>query len=213
MLGIAPAAHLLALKACWPIHPGAAQAVCDTFTLALALDAAITLHANVVNLSLAGPPDPLLSRLIRYGMRRGIVYVGAVAPSRLGLRQAFPTDIPGVLAVQSGEDAVGTSRHLSAPGRGILTLVPGGSYDFASGSSMATAEVAGVVALLLAEKRGFSASELDTILARSSRRIATPEGPMTSIDACSALAQLLGSAPCASGGTVAEAVPAAAPPR
>ena len=212
ILGVAPEAHLLAFKACWPLHPGAAEAECDTFTLALALDAVIADHANVVNLSLAGPPDPLLARLIRYGMRRGIIYVGAVAPSRLGLHRAFPTDIPGVLAVQSGEDP-DASHHLAAPGHGILTLAPGGSYDFASGSSMATAEVTGAVALLLAKKRHLSAADLDAVLARSSRRIAIRGGTLTSIDAYDALAQALGIASgSAHGGALAEAIPAAATP-
>lgn len=212
ILGVAPEAHLLALKACWPLYPGAVEAECDTFTLALALDAAITDRANVVNLSLAGPADPLLARLIRYGMRRGIIYVGAVAPSRLGLHRAFPTGIPGVLAVQSGEGP-DTSHHLAAPGHGILTLAPGGSYEFASGSSMATAEVTGAVALLLAKKRHLTAASLDAVLARSSRRIAIRGGTLTSIDAYDALAQALGSA-CGSAqdGPLAEATPAAATP-
>ncbi len=212
ILGIAPEAHLLAFKACWPLRPGAAQAVCDTFTLAQALAAAIAEHANVVNLSLAGPPDPLLARLIRYGMRHGIIYVGAVAPSRLHLHPAFPTDIPGVLAVQSGEDP-DTAHHLAAPGHGILTLVPGGSYDFVSGSSMATAEVTGVVALMRAANAHLSAAVLNALLAQSSRRIATPSGTLISIDACDALARALGQTGCdAQVGALAEATPGSVNP-
>ncbi len=212
ILGIAPEAHLLALKACWPLYPGSVEAECDTFTLALALDAAITDHANVVNLSLAGPPDPLLARLIRYGMRHGIIYVGAVAPSRLHLHPAFPTDIPGVLAVQSGEDP-DTAHHLAAPGHGILTLVPGGSYDFVSGSSMATAEVTGVVALMRAANAHLSAAALNALLAQSSRRVITPSGTLVSIDACDALARALGQTGCdAQVGALAEATPGSVNP-
>lgn len=196
LLGIAPKSRLIALKACWPLRHDAAEAACNSFTLAKALQAAITARADIVNLSLAGPPDPLLSRLIRYGMRQGIIYVGAVPPARSGLAPAFPVDIPGVLGVQSAEDAGGSSRHLLAPGRGILTLVPGGSYDFASGSSLATAEVTGIVALLLADGRHLAGPRVAQILSRSSRQLTTPAGILTSVNACAAVADALDRSGC-----------------
>lgn len=198
LLGVAPKSRLIALKACWPLHPNAAPAVCDSFTLAQALQAAITARANVVNLSLAGPPDPLLARLIRYGIRQGMIFVGAVPPARNGLAGTFPIDVPGVLAVQSAENAVAGSRYLLAPGRGILTLVPGGLYDFASGSSLATAEVTGIVALLLADGRRLPEARVERILARSSRRLITPAGAIISVDACRAVADALSRANCRS---------------
>lgn len=196
VLGVAPQSHLLAFKACWPLRENAAEAACNSFTLAQALQAAITAHAEIVNLSLAGPPDPLLARLVRYGMRQGIIYVGAVPPASSGISNSFPVDIPGVLGVQSAEDAATGSRHLLAPGRGILTLVPGGSYDFASGSSLATAEVTGVVALLLADGRRLSGPQVQHILTRSSRQLSTPAGVLTSVNACAALADALALADC-----------------
>ena len=115
VLGIAPESRLIVLKACWPLQQDAAEAACDSFTLAQALEAAIAAHADVVNLSLAGPPDPLLARLIEYGMRQGIIYVGAVAPPTSRLTHSFPVAIPGVLAVQSAEDAAATSRAPAGP--------------------------------------------------------------------------------------------------
>lgn len=198
ILGVAPKSRLIALKACWPLRRDAAEAACNSFTLAQALQAAITARADIVNLSLAGPADPLLARLIRYGMRQGIIYVGAVPPAHSGLARAFPVDIPGVLGVESAENAGGGPRHLLAPGRGILTLVPGGHYDFASGSSLATAEVTGIVALLLADGRRLPAPKVEQILARSSRRLTTPGGVLTSVDACAAVADALARAGCAS---------------
>jgi hypothetical protein len=191
LLGIAPQSRLIALKACWPLRENAAEAACNSFTLAQALEAAIAAHADIVNLSLAGPPDPLLARLIEYGMRQGIIYVGAVAPPASGLIRTFPINIPGVLAVQSAEDAGSGSAHLLAPGNGILTLVPGGHYDFASGSSLATAEVTGIVALLLADGRRMPAPKVEQILTRSSRQLTTPAGVVTSVNACAAVADAL----------------------
>ena len=196
VLGVAPKSRLISLKACWPLPRNAAEAACNSFTLAQALQAAITARADIVNLSLAGPADPLLERLIRYGMRQGIIYVGAVPPVRGRLSDTFPTDIPGVLGVQSAEDAAGRSQHLLAPGHGILTLVPGGHYDFASGSSLATAEVTGIVALLLADGRRLPQARVEQILTRSSRQLTTPAGVVTSVNACAALADALSLANC-----------------
>lgn len=191
LLGVAPASRLIALKACWPLRKDAAEAACDSFTLAQALEAAIAAHADIVNLSLAGPPDPLLARLIRHGMQQGIIYVGAVPPARRGLTATFPIDVPGVLAVQSAEDAAGSPRDLLAPGHGILTLTPGGHYDFASGSSLATAEVTGIVALLLADGRRLPGPRVEQILIHSLRRLSTPAGVLTSVNACVAVADAL----------------------
>ena len=196
VLGVAPKSRLIALKACWPLRRDAAEAACNSFTLAQALQAAITAHADIVNLSLAGPPDPLLARLIQYGMRQGIIYVGAVPPAQRRVGNDFPVDIPGVLGVQSAEDAASSSRHLLAPGHGILTLVPGGHYDFASGSSLATAEVTGIVALLLADGRRLPQARVEQILVRTSRHLATPRGVLTSVDACAAVADALARSTC-----------------
>ncbi len=88
------------------------------------------------------------------------------------------------------------SRHLLAPGRGILTLVPGGHYDFASGSSLATAEVTGIVALLLADGRRLPASKVEQILTRSSRQLSTPAGVLTSVNACVAVADAMDRGSC-----------------
>lgn len=196
LMGVAPEARLIALKACWPLQQNAAEAACDSFTLAQALEAAIAAHPDIVNLSLAGPPDPLLARLIRYGMRQGIIYVGAVPPPGSGLQHPCPVNVPGVLGVQSAEDAGGSSQHLLAPGRGILTLVPGGRYDFASGSSLATAEVTGIVALLLADGRRLSAPKVEQILTHTSRQFDTPAGVFTSVNACAAIADVLDRTDC-----------------
>ena len=209
IVGVAPESRVLALKACWHTTDAAARAVCNSFTLAQAIEAAIVAHVDVVNLSLAGPPDPLLTRLVQQGLDQGILFVGAVAPhDRPG---GFPAGIRGVLAVDSAEDASGDSSDLLAPGHEVLTLVPGGRWDFASGSSFAAAEVSGTLALLLAEQRHLSATEAQRILTRTSRNVATPTGAVRSINACAALALVLRHDTCTSSTEVQEASqPAAA---
>lgn len=148
IVGMAPEARLLAYRACWAL-PAKGSARCDSFTLARALGAAITAQADVINLSLGGPADPLLEQLTGYALKRGAIVVGAVPPD--GRLDGFPLRVPGVLAVASSEGLKpGDARVLAAPGRDVLTLTPGGGYDFASGSSLAAAHVSGAVALLKA---------------------------------------------------------------
>jgi len=163
IVGVAPESHLHAYKACWQLAAGDSAAACNTFTLAKALSAAIDARVQIANLSLAGPGDPLLTRLVMQAGQRGMIVVGAAPPDRR--TEAFPTDIDGVIAVVSLDpQGNGRAGALSAPGTEVLTLVPDGHYDFASGSSLATANVSGVIALLLARERSPSPTSLMQLL-------------------------------------------------
>ena len=56
----------------------------------------------MINLSLTGPPDRLLGRLIDVALQRGAVVVGAV--DRDAQDAGFPANHPGVLAVTGTDD-------------------------------------------------------------------------------------------------------------
>jgi len=198
IVGIAPEVHLLAFKACWQSQADPARAFCNSFTLAQALEAAISAHADIVNLSLAGPPDPLLTRLERAGQQRGIIFTGAVPPTTLSTPGGFPADVPGVLAVESAEDGPRRAGDLRAPGREILTLVPDGHYDFASGSSLATAEVTGILALMISGRSRLPPAAAAQILADTSASAAEGEAPAM-VDACRALLKAHGAGVCPAG--------------
>ena len=180
IVGVAPAIKLTAMKACWQTVENV-HAVCNSFTLAQALSAALSSGADIVNLSLAGPADPLLEALLRWGLSRGIIFVAAVPAS--GRIEGFPAGVPGVLATDEAGSSSDTRGVLRAPGDHILTLTPGGHYDFASGSSIAAANLSGVVALLLSHRR-LSNSQLRALLISSS---SVAQG---SINACAALGLL-----------------------
>ncbi len=187
IVGIAPEATLRIYKACWQREGGGAR--CNSFTLALALGASLEDGAQVINLSLGGPPDELLARLLRYAIAQGRIVVGAVPAD--GSLDGFPLGVAGVIAV----DSTGRPRRggvLNAPGRDILTLVPGGHYDFGSGSSLAAAHVSGVVALLLGAPDAPRPAAVHTLL-DSSRRRADGKG---SVSACGALAALRSATGC-----------------
>jgi subtilisin family serine protease len=200
IVGIAPGARLAAFKACWQVQADGDAARCNSFTLARALTAALDAHVDVVNLSLAGPEDPLLRELIAEGQRRGIIFVGAAPAAAAGGGQLMDQD--GVIAVASRgpQGAYGSPVH--APGVDILTLLPGGRYDFASGTSLATAHVTGTVALLLARHPRLAATAVyrllrdSTVTPAGESRVGDPVTADDSIDACLALAALSGPGSC-----------------
>ena len=144
IVGIAPLAKLEVFEACWQLQPDSDEAVCNTFTLAKALAAALDSGIQLVNMSIAGPSDPLLSALIQAAMKRGVTFVGAAAEQP----DAFPVDVQGVIAAQGLQHPV-RADAFSVPANHILTLRPDGQYDFESGSSVAAAELTGVIALLM----------------------------------------------------------------
>lgn len=193
IVGVAPGVELLAFRACWQLRTDDDAARCNTFTLAQALAAAIDARADVINLSLVGPADPLLGALTAQATAMGSIVVGAVPAG--GRLDGFPAGAPGVLPVAMAEDMVDTAVVLRAPGREILTLVPGGAYDFATGSSLAAGNVSGIVALLRA-RRNLTAAEAKVLLTGSMRPVDVTAGTIRSIDACAALVTLLARGAC-----------------
>jgi subtilisin family serine protease len=188
IVGIAPEARLHIYKACWEQNAPAAS--CNTFTLAKGLAAAIDARVQIVNLSLAGPQDSLLTRLVTHAQERGLIFVGAM-PQSSGSPEAltaFPVGIAGVLKVAASESQTADDA-LHAPGVDVLTLAPDGRYDFFSGNSLATAGVTGAVALLLQRDRTVNAARLQQLLSAS----APAKG---GVDACAALALLLHEGSC-----------------
>ena len=194
IVGIAPGARIHVYKACWQLHVDEDAANCNSFTLARALVAAFDDHVQVINLSLAGPDDPLLGDLIREGRRRGILFVGAASSQPLESTSLLHQ--PGVIEVAGAEGRSAAGEHsagasvIFAPGREILTLLPGGRYDFASGDSIATAEITGVVSLLLSRDHGLNAAAVYGLLRNSLVLSDTAAGSPT-VDACVAVTSLL----------------------
>jgi subtilisin family serine protease len=175
IVGIAPQAQLEVFEACW--QPGSDAAACNTFTLAQALAAALASGAPLINLSIAGPADPLLAALVQSGLRHGVTFVGAAS----GADEGFPTAIPGVIAAAGSERPL-PAGALGAPAEHVLTLRPGAQYDFESGTSVAAAELTGVIALLMSASSTHLAT--DTIVSLLREAAAAP------MDVTAALARL-----------------------
>jgi subtilisin family serine protease len=205
VVGVAPDAELISLAACRELQPGG-PGRCDTFSLAKALDFAIAERFQILNLSFAGPTDRLLGRLIRKANLEGMVVVAAIDSTKSDL--GFPASMREVIGV-SATDLDGSvnepsseQQALAAPGVDILTTVPGGGYDFLSGSSFAAAHVSGVAALILQRRPELSPERLQALLRSTGHRPPnTPETTLVDlrrVDPCAALSDLLGEVTCSS---------------
>jgi subtilisin family serine protease len=181
IVGIAPLARIEVFEACWQLDPNADAAACNTFTLAQALAAALEAHIPLINMSIAGPADPLLSALVQSGLKRGVIFVGSTAEES----DSFPTNINGVIGVANSDHEY-SGATLAAPATHVLTLRPGGEYDFESGTSVAAAEMTGVVALLLSANNRLTSDSIVSVL-RSTQGASTQP---VSIDVDAALAKV-----------------------
>ena len=172
---------------------GVPGARCSTFSLAKALEMALDLAPDVINLSLTGPHDPLLAQLLARVIERGIVVV--TARPALEASGEFPASQPGVFVAQSPESPHNPRwpYSVSAPSDEILTTAPAAEYAFLSGTSLAAAHVSGIVALLLEQAPGIEADQISSLLRDTSVAAFGKE----SVNACQALAKLTKTSACA----------------
>lgn len=189
IVGVAPGARLMGLRACWQPVDGSAR--CSSFTLAKALNYAIEHDARIINLSLSGPPDRLLDRLLDVALVRGIVVVGAIDPQSAGA--AFPASHAGVIAVAQQGAAAPAGRPelaLLAPGRDVPASLAGGGWRFVSGNSYAAAHVSGMLALLAELRPEARAAQLEHLLVQAG------DANAATIDACATIASTAGACSC-----------------
>ena len=189
IVGIAPEARMELYVSCW-VEDSGDNAICDSFTLAKALDTLLDDPPHIVNMSLTGPFDPLLARLLGAVRDAGVVIVAA-RPADVSERNNFPASLETVIGVGNSEQrhlVSGGSKQLPqdiyAPGKQIMVAVPNDSYDFRSGSSLAAAHVSGAIALLLAVSPDLSYQSVLALL-RESQNAQASEA--VSINACMVL--------------------------
>lgn len=171
--GLAPDAEVFALRACW--EPSQAYGLCRTDTLAKALDYAIDIRARIINLSLAGPDDPVLTRLVERAIELGAIVLGAVGEEP---EMRFPASIPGVIAIAqrapTAPPRLPPGPSFVSAGLQMLTTVPEGRYDFVSGPSFVTAYASGVAAVMLEQQPHLRAPDLADWLQRAHGDAASP---------------------------------------
>jgi len=185
IVGIAPDAQLYALRACWEVS--ASSTLCNSLSLAKALSFAIERKADVINMSLSGPTDLLLGRLIDVALAQRQQVVAAVDEHAAG--GGFPAAHPGVIAVadvQSASPSPGGAW--AAPARDLPATVPGGGWRMVTGTSFAAGQVSGLLAVL-------DQAEADSDHGAGPPTLRLVRLPGGAIDACASLLRAAGPAP------------------
>lgn len=130
----------------------------NALAIARALGWLVASGVTVVNISLAGPDNMLLSRAIQAADRRGVLIVAAVGNDGAAAPPAYPASYPQVIAV-TGVDGngrtlieAGRAAHIdfAAPGADLLAANAAGGVGKVRGSSFAAPFVTARLARLTA---------------------------------------------------------------
>src|SRR5262249_43027988 len=180
LLGTAPAARLLPVAALSTTAPAAPKTPVHITT---SRNRAVQEGARIINMSFAGPRDPSLARALRAAYDKGIVLIAAAGNAGPKSPPLFPGADPYVIAVTATDvnDKLFTGANrgkyisVAAPGVDILVPAPEGEYQISTGTSVAAAEVSGIVALLLERNPKLTPADIRRILTASAKRIAPGE--------------------------------------
>lgn len=181
LLGVAPRARILAIHAFSPEAQNSAQTT--TEHILAGIDWAISKGARVINMSFAGPYDPLLSHALKKAHDKGIVLVAAAGNAGPQSPPLYPSADENVIAVTAVDENdkllpqanQGPHVALAAPGVNVLEPAPAGSYGFTTGTSVATAHVSGVAALIIERDPSIEVSALEDLLYSTARDLG-PKG-------------------------------------
>ncbi|MBA8948834.1 S8 family serine peptidase [Actinomadura namibiensis] len=175
VIGVAPGSRVLSIRAIaepedasYRLYRSSGRA---ENAVARGIRYAVDHGADVINLSLGKyRANPEEREAIAYAIGKGVVVVAAAGNDGDNERRrddkgftpfSYPAGYPGVVAVAATRPSHGhapfSNRNYSvlvaAPGDRVVTAGPGGQYFLGSGTSQASAVVAGVAALIRARHR------------------------------------------------------------
>ena len=197
-LGVAPSAKILALK----FMGNGSGRLSDAIR---AIDYAVYARgAKIINASWGGRDcSSILKQKIADIEQQGVVFVTAAGNEGedITYTASFPAgfDLGNIISVgastASGYMADYSNFsdkyvHVLAPGSDIFQTMPGQSYAFMDGTSMASPHIAGVVALLRSKNPSISPSEIKRILQASAVQANFPVSSKGEVDALAAIAMV-----------------------
>lgn len=126
-----------------------------TVALVRSIDWLAARGVRVINISIVGPDNPILARVVRRAISAGIAIVAAAGNEGPAAPPGFPAAYPGVIAVTAVDERGGIYRranrgaHIAFAARGVGVSVPrpDGTRARESGTSFAAPLVAAVLAL------------------------------------------------------------------
>ncbi|MBO0868984.1 MAG: S8 family serine peptidase, partial [Micromonosporaceae bacterium] len=159
--GVAPGARVLPIR-------GAGEPGDTTAMMARAIDLAVQHRVGVISISAAAGPSDAVDLAVNRALARDVVVVAAAGNTPPDLAVDSPARISGVVAVgavdRNGNHAAisvtGPQITLSAPGVDIVSTSNTGGYSIGTGTSDATAIVAGAVALVRSRFPNMPATEV-----------------------------------------------------
>ncbi len=183
LTGVAPHAKLLAIRA-FTEAPAKSGAEGTSAQILAGIDFAIAHKARIINMSFAGPRDPLLAQALAVAHQKGEILVAAAGNEGPNSAPLYPAADPNVIAVTATDPLdrlfAGANRgayiRLAAPGTDILVAAPSGTYQFSSGTSMAAAHVSGIIALLLSLKPDLDPDAVRAVLMKTAHALAASAG-------------------------------------
>ncbi|MFE9688859.1 S8 family serine peptidase [Micromonospora sp. NPDC005806] len=161
-LGIAPEARIMPIVSAGADNRGHAD------DLAAAIEYATSHHADVISISSTGATSTRLIRAVKEALAADIVVVAGVGNQPETSSIGYPASEEGVIAVggidRSGRHATvsvtGPQIDVAAPAVDIYSTSYGGKYSKGTGTSAATAIVAGAAALIRSKYPDLPAEEV-----------------------------------------------------
>ncbi len=170
VIGVAPHVKIMPLRFLGPQGQG------STADAILAIRYAVRMGARVISASWGGPGySSYLAQAIQEATDAGVIFVAAAGNegNDLSRQPTYPASLPGVITVASsglGDRLSSFSNYdpntvlISAPGEQILSTHLKGGYKALSGTSMATPQVSGAIALAISKNRSVTSNQLKAAL-------------------------------------------------
>lgn len=180
LTGVAPAAEIVSIAAFSKNALG--KTLGNTWTILDATNVANKQKVDILNLSFAGPADPLLRRAMEGAKKRNILPIAAAGNDGPEAATLFPAGYEAVIAVTATDTEnkvysnanVGDHLDIAAPGVGLLVLGNSSGFRTASGTSLATAYISGIAALTLSANPEADYATLRALLENSTTDLGKP---------------------------------------
>jgi hypothetical protein len=191
LMGIAPEAQLLAARAFDDSRDSKGTSMAIYKSLKWAEDNG----ARVVNMSFAGPADPTMHELLTAEYGKGMVLIAAAGNAGPTSPPLYPAADPSVIAVTATDSSDGLFTManrgsyivVAAPGVDIIALAPEQALQITTGTSVATAHVSGLVALLLESKPSLTPADIRKMLSQTAKPLGFGAGLVNAYRAVSSL--------------------------
>lgn len=139
--------------------------------------------AKVINLSLGGKHSNFKDDNIKYAVSKGVTVVVSAGNEYGSIDSLYycPAHIPEAIcvgAIDSYENKanfsnIGSALDVVAPGVGIVSCVPGGSYESWDGTSMAAPHVSALAAMVMLENPSYTPAQIEQTIKNNCKDLGT----------------------------------------